>query len=280
MFIASSTSVFGGLQRATEELLPLGINAFEAYELNVPGHPELKHVGVADKTEDELAALRDDLGKQGARLCALSGHTDLLAPSEGARAESVRHLEACLSAARTLDCPIVVTASGHLRGHAEAAMDGLAATLRHLGDAAGEHGVRLAIEAHCGEFIQSTDDLIRLMERVDHPCVAINYDPFHFVFLDEDLAASARAAAPWVAHTHIHDVSADGAQDVPWFEREEVPGRGVIDWRAVLTALCHVGYQGALSIELHKVFSDLAADHRASRDFLLQLMEGLHHAQG
>ncbi len=119
------------------ELLPISISAFEAYELNLPGHPELRHVSVAEKTEDQLHKLRENLKKRDARLCALSGHTDLLAADPEHRAESVRHLKGCLSAARILARPIVVTASGHLCSEAEEAMTHLVNVLRHLGDLAG-----------------------------------------------------------------------------------------------------------------------------------------------
>jgi len=275
MFVASSTAVFGGLEQALDEMLPLGIGALEAYELNVPGHPELRHVGVAAKTDSELTSLRAQFHERDARLCALSGHTDLLDPDPEGRAASVAHLRRCLAAAGVLGCPIVVTASGHLRGDPGEAMRSLVDALRGLGDVAAEHGVHLAVEAHYEEFMQSTADVVRLMQQVDHPRVGINYDPFHFVFLGEDIAASARTAAQWVIHTHIHDVTPSGADDVPWHAREEIPGRGVIDWPAVLEALHRAGYDGALSIELHKVFADLATDHETSRDYLCGLLQDL-----
>jgi len=280
MFIASSTAVFGGLEAALKTLLPAGITAFEAYELHVPGHPELKHVGVANRSDEELSALRERLAVSGARLCALAGHTDLLAADTDERARGTAHLERCLEAARLLACPIVVTASGHLRGDPGGALSTLVGALRHLGDKATDAGAKVAVEGHYGEFIQSTEDLIRLMEAVDHPAVGVNYDPFHFVFLHENMAQWAPRAAPWVVHTHIHDVARGWSPERPWYDQEDVPGRGVIDYAAMLSALCSVGYGGALSIELHKVFHGLTEDHVLARDFLQKQIAQLGIAEG
>ena len=49
-----------------------------------------------------------------------------------------------------------------------------------------------------------------------------------------------------VFHTHLSDN--DGASNVHWR-----PGKGKIDWRAVLQALQAVGYDNVLSIELEDV---------------------------
>lgn len=275
MFVASSTCVFGSLETALAELLPIGISAFEAYELHVPGRPELKHVGVGLKTEDELGQLREGLQSRGAWLCALSGHTDLLEPDPSAAAENVRHLEGCLAAAPLLDCPVVVTASGPLRGEASAAWEYLVEVLRHLGDIAGEHNVRLAVECHYGEFIATTEDARRLMEAVAHPCAGINYDAWHFALAGENLETSVRTLSRWVFHTHIHDVPRECPGGTHWFAREEIPGRGVIDWPLLLAELNRAGYRGALPIELHKVFSDRVRDHAQARDFLSAQLERL-----
>lgn len=275
MFIASSTCVFGSLETALAELLPIGICAFEAYELHVPGHPDVKHIGVGQKTNDELRQLRDDIRARGARLCALSGHTDLLEPDPSASAENVHHIERCLEAAPLLDCPIVVTSSGHLRGEASRAWKHLVGVLKHLGDIAGEKGVQLAVECHYGEFIATTDDAHRLMEEFAHPCVGVNYDAWHFALAGENLETSVRTLSSWVIHTHIHDVPRKCPQDTPWFAREEIPGRGGIDWALILAELNRVGYRGALPIELHRVFVERVQDHKEAGEFLRAQMERL-----
>jgi sugar phosphate isomerase/epimerase len=253
--------------------LPIGIRTFEAYELHAPGVPEVRHVGVRVKADDELRRLGDDLSRRGARICALSGHADLLDPDPAA--DAVRHLERCLEAAPLLGCPIVVTASGFLRGEPAAAWERLVAVLRHLGDVAGEEGVRLAVECHYGEFIATTEEAERLMEAVAHPRVGVNYDAWHFALAAEDLERSVRVLSPWIIHTHIHDVPRDCPEDTKWFEREEIPGRGVVDWSVILAELKRVGYGGALPIELHKVFEDRVRDHVQASKFLKAQLQRL-----
>jgi sugar phosphate isomerase/epimerase len=63
-----------------------------------------------------------------------------------------------------------------------------------------------------------------------------------------------------VFHTHLSDN--DGTSNVHWR-----PGKGKIDWRAVLQALQAVGYDYVLSIELEDVPGVAHADQTSTAAF-------------
>jgi len=269
MKIASSTCIFGSIQTAIEELTPLGVNALEAYELCVPSRKELYHLNLASKTDAQIAELKSSFDEQDVSICAISGHASLLEKDEEVFSANLAHLHRCIEGAELLGCPIVVTASGHATGDPERDWDRLNTCLGELGEKARGYNVKIALECHAGEFIQSTSDVKRLIESIGSEDVGINYDPWHFEILGEDISDSAKSVAKYVIHTHIHDVpKAEGERKIG----EDIPGNGTIDWPSIVRELASVGYNGALSIELHRVFSDRVSDHRSSRTYLESLL--------
>ena len=95
--------------------------------------------------------------------------------------------------------------------------------------------------------------------------IHLNFDPSHLVWLDIDPVAAVRPYLDRVLHAQAKDVQVDanarnrfgffgrtversGPWDVGWW-RYRVPGRGDIDWRAVIDALDEGGFTGTLSIE-------------------------------
>jgi sugar phosphate isomerase/epimerase len=142
--------------------------------------------------------------------------------------------------------------------------------LGKLSEKGAGYNVKIALECHYGEFIQSTDEIKRLIEDVASEHVGINYDAWHFELQKEEIATSIQSVAKYVIHTHIHDVP---KEDIPGKQREDIPGNGTIDWASIVKALTSVGYNGVLSIELHQVYSERVKDHRKAKSYLENLMK-------
>jgi len=270
MKIASSTCIFGSVQTAIAELKPLGINALEVYEL-CAGEASL-HLRLASKTNTQIEKLKSRLDKQDVYICAISGHANLLEDDEERFSANMAHLYRCVEGAELLDCPIVVTASGHATGDSGRDWDRMLSCLGQLGEKAARHSVKIALECHYGEFIQSTAEVKRLIESVALDSVGINYDAWHFELLGENIAESIKSVAKYVLHTHIHDVpkgkTAAG-------QNEDIPGNGTIDWPSMVKELTLIGYNGTLSIELHQVYSDRVSDHLSSKTYLESILESI-----
>jgi sugar phosphate isomerase/epimerase len=93
----------------------------------------------------------------------------------------------------------------------------------------------------------------------------LNYDPSHLVWLGIDPVAALRPYVDRVLHVQAKDTELDlAARDrfgiygrmrdkrSPWdtgWWRYRVPGRGQVDWRAVVDALDEGGFDGVVSVE-------------------------------
>jgi len=267
MKIATSTYIFGSIEKAVETLSDTPIRDLEAYEILAPGRDDLRQLRVHQRTYEELSQLRDSLSQKGFRIAAISGHTDLLEKDNQQRRQNIAHLERCVDAAPVLKCPIVVFASGAGTGDSDKDWNDLTESIKHLCSRAGRHDVKIAFECHYHEFISSTDDAIKLVKQVNRANFGINYDPWHFELAGEDIAESVGKCAPMIVHTHLHDVPHDSV-DLPWYKRECIPGDGSINWAVIFEQLKKNNYDGVLSIELHQVYNDILSDCRKAYKFL------------
>jgi sugar phosphate isomerase/epimerase len=107
-------------------------------------------------------------------------------------------------------------------------------------------GVRYALEPHPYRWMRNAASMLRLIDHVGSPALGMNFDPSHLFPMGELSEMVIYEVGDRVFHTHLSDN--DGTSNVHWR-----PGKGKIDWRAVLQALQAVGYDYVLSIELEDV---------------------------
>jgi inosose dehydratase len=132
-------------------------------------------------------------------------------------------------------------------------------------DAFGAHlkatyGITLAYHHHMGAYVESPDDIDRLMALTDLACTSLLFDTGHAYYGGaSDPVALLRKHAARVVHVHCKDVRpaviAKARNDGWSFLRGvlagtfTVPGDGVIDYDAVLGVLRDAGYRGWLVVE-------------------------------
>lgn len=123
----------------------------------------------------------------------------------------------------------------------EAAMDLLVESLGAVAEHASDRGVTVCMETHdawCDPL-----HVAAVLQRVDHPAVAANWDVMHPVRMGyATVEASFEALRPWIRHLHVHDGLGKDVKLVPI-------GEGEIDHRPVVRRLLSVDYQGFLSGE-------------------------------
>jgi sugar phosphate isomerase/epimerase len=107
-------------------------------------------------------------------------------------------------------------------------------------------GVRYALEPHPYRWMRNAASMKRLLEHVGSPALGMNFDPSHLFPMGEIPQVVVYEVGERVFHTHFSDN--DGTSNAHWR-----PGKGKIDWRAVLEALRDVGYDYVISIELEDV---------------------------
>ena len=152
-------------------------------------------------------------------------------------------------------------------------------------DVFAEQGVDFALEVHPTEIafdIASTERALEAVSR--HPAFHLNFDPSHLAYQGIDPAAFALRFAGRIRHVHIKDVwwSGRGAEAGVFGGHTEFgdprrcwdfrsPGRGRVDFDAVIRALNRIGYCGPLSVEWEDSGMDREHGAREARSFVRKL---------
>lgn len=130
-------------------------------------------------------------------------------------------------------------------------------------DAYQKMGVKFALEVHPTEIAFDIATAERAVAAVDgHPAFGFNYDPSHFGYQGVDYVEFIHRFRDRIFHCHIKDVSWSNVPaeagvfgghlsfgDRRRFWDFRSPGRGSINFEAVIRALNEIGYQGPLSVE-------------------------------
>ena len=121
--------------------------------------------------------------------------------------------------------------------------------LRAAGDAAGRHGVTIALETH-PDLVTNAAIARQTMEGVDHPSVRVNFDTANVYFYNHGVNAveELRRIIPFVASVHLKDT--DGGNRSWHFP---ALGRGVVDFRGVFEVLDQAGFAGPCTLEIEGI---------------------------
>lgn len=120
------------------------------------------------------------------------------------------------------------------------------------------HGVKLAYHHHMGAYVETPEDVDRLMQATGDD-VGLLFDSGHMTFAGGDAAAMLERHAARVCHVHCKDVRPHVvglARNRNWSFLQSVlngaftvPGDGAIDFGALLRILARHGYRGWLVVE-------------------------------
>ena len=85
--------------------------------------------------------------------------------------------------------------------------------------------------------------MLQLLDAIDRPNVAINFDTSHANVVTLDIPSEIRAYGSSLRGTHISDNDGSGDQ-------HRIPGEGTINWPAVVEALGDIHYHGPFNLEV------------------------------
>ncbi len=142
----------------------------------------------------------------------------------------------------------------------EPAWTALAALLSTLAGEARALGHSVAWHQHSGTFVETPDELDRLLELVDPALLGICLDVGHYMVGGGDPVAAIERYRDRIVHVHLKDVDPepfgrlrsgelDGFLAAIRARLFTELGAGILDLRAVLTALARIGYGGWLMVE-------------------------------
>ena len=107
-------------------------------------------------------------------------------------------------------------------------------------------GVKFALEAHPHRYMANAASMLRLIDHIPSAALGMNLDPSHLFPCGDIPHVVIYQLGKRIFHCHFSDN--DGLTNVHWR-----PGKGKVDWEAVMKALKDVGYNGVISIELEDV---------------------------
>jgi len=117
----------------------------------------------------------------------------------------------------------------------------VADALRAVADHAKGRGVTVCMETHDSWCLPA--DVAAVMQRVNHPAIAVNWDIMHPVRVHKTPIDEAFATLkPWIRHLHVHDGTLGSTQLAPI-------GKGYIDHKRAIELLLTIPYEGYLSGE-------------------------------
>lgn len=118
--------------------------------------------------------------------------------------------------------------------------------LRECASICEDYGIKYTIEPHPYRYVRNSASMLRILDQVDSDAIGMNFDPSHLYPSGELPQMAVYELGENILHAHLSDN--DAQTNAHWR-----PGKGKIDWKAVLNALKDVGFDGVLSIELEDV---------------------------
>ncbi len=115
---------------------------------------------------------------------------------------------------------------------------------RILADSAARRNVTVLLET--GQ--ETAAELQRFLRELDHPAVAVNFDPANMILYGKGNPAEAlHILSPWIRHLHVKDAL---KTETPGTWGSEVPwGSGQVGEKEFLQALLKIGFEGTLAVE-------------------------------
>lgn len=172
----------------------------------------------------------------GLSISALCGDTGLGFCNPDTVQEAHDRTLAYAEVARELGVRVVTSHIGHFTGDPNARKTGVD-WLKRVGDALAKRDVHFATETGA----EDGPDLRTFLDDVDHPHIAVNFDPANMLYRGFDIERSVRLLGPAIVHSHAKDRILKGP---------EVPiGQGDVPWPRYLHWLREAGFTGAMAVE-------------------------------
>jgi sugar phosphate isomerase/epimerase len=172
--------------------------------------------------------------------------------------EDQRFLEKVIEAASVLDVEVVCTvAGGPVAGKdkKKTLREDFPKVFQPIVDKAKEHGLRIAMENWFATNLQGLDHFKIALDAIPEKTLGLNFDPSHLVWQQIDYVEAVHRFGDRIHHTHAKDTEIldfklreVGVLGKGWW-RYRIPGWGLVNWTAYLTALKEAGYDYVVSIE-------------------------------
>lgn len=268
-----------GLEEAVARIAALGFTGIELMA-------DTPHLWPADTTPQRIEAVRRTLDRHGLAVSNINAfmmnkigdsrqpywHPSWIEPDISYRRIRIDHTLAALSMARRLGAPHVTTEPGGPIENGQSYQSALDRFVEGLGpvvEHAERQGVTLLIEPEPGLLIERFEQYLELVDRIDSPFMALNFDIGHAYCVGQEPADWIPRMAAHTRHFHIEDIAGTRVH------RHLVPGTGDIDFASTLRAVDRSGYDGWITVELYPFVEDPDDAGRRAKRHLEQIIGSL-----
>lgn len=199
-------------------------------------------------------------------------HPSWIEPDRHYRQIRIDHTRRALTLARELGARCITTEPG---GPVEpgtswsAALKLFVEGLKPVAEHAEKEHVALLVEPEPGLLIETADQFLELMQHIDSPAVALNFDIGHSYCVGDDPATAIGRLARYIRHFHLEDIAATRVH------HHLIPGDGAIDFPSVFRAIRSIGYDGWVTIELYPYVDDPDQAARIARERVTRMLAEL-----
>jgi len=269
---SSNAYVHFAVEEAIRRIAGLGYGGLELLA-------DVPHAWPAGLLQERKDSIRDCLDRHGLTISNVNGfmmnavadprqpywHPSWIEPDADYRAIRREHTKRALALAADLGAPGIQTEPG-----------GPLAAGRSWNDAAGvfydelmpcvevaeDREVMLLIEPEPGLLIETFEQYLEFVGRIDSPWVGLNFDIGHAFCVGQDPQDWIMTMRAHTKHYHIEDIAPSREH------RHLIPGRGAIDFEATLRKIAATGYDGWITVELYPYIDDPDDAGREAREFL------------
>jgi sugar phosphate isomerase/epimerase len=191
----------------------------------------------ANPTTQWMASLRNTAYKNGVHVYSVGSPVKMAQPTPELRQKEVAFAKKWIDIAEHLGAGHVRVFAGSIPTGAteEQAVDWCVAVFKQALDYAGSKGILLGVEDD-DEMTRTSDQLLNILKKADHPFARINCDCGNF---RKDGYKEVERVAPYAAATHVKT-----NMSTPDGKREPA------DWVKLFGILANGGYRGYVSIEM------------------------------
>lgn len=248
------------LPEALEIAQAWGLSRFELREGGTHRVPAL--------TQAEIQEVEDVL-RSGGQVTALSpGVFKAPIGDEAAHRQALEDtLPRTFELAARFDCPLVIV-FGFERDERETDADRarVLATFERAARLASDAGLQIAVENEPGFWIDRPSESAVMLDELDHPAVALNWDPANLHWGGQvPTRADLDVVLPHLANLHVKDYRS-GHPEAPWAP----VGEGETPWADLLPRVHEASSLDHVTLETHCV--PLVESSRRSLDTLRQLL--------
>jgi protein FrlC len=193
-----------------------------------------------------IRRLYDDHGLD---LCGLCANTQMLAANPDEHRRNMTRLGEYIELAAELQKPgghlTVSTTAGGQSGDWPDVRDRLVEQYGQLAEHAQRAGVIVGAEPHASTALHMPDDVLWLLEQVNHPSLTVHFDISHFNVQGMDMDEVVAKLAPRSLHTHVKD-----ERGLAPNHEFLIPGEGEMDYPRYLKGMAKAGYDGHIVVEI------------------------------